>query len=267
MTDHFPDESDAKIRPFAELIAALRFLTRLPVPFSRTIDHVPLKHAMRFFPVAGAVVGALTGLVLWGLAQFNMPPLLASVFAYAISIMLTGALHEDGIADTFDGLVGGSTRERRLEIMRDSRIGTYGTLALIVTAAAKITALFAFSRLDLVTTLLIITGAAAFSRALVVDVLWATKPARGDGLSHMAGRPSRNTVIIAILMGVILVFAAGIQTLLVASIYALAASLSVTGLIRIWATRKIGGQTGDICGAVQVLTEIAVLSAFASTLH
>jgi adenosylcobinamide-GDP ribazoletransferase len=267
MADNQEPESTGQIRPLAEVIGALKFLTRLPIPLARTVDHVPLHQSMRFFAVAGAVIGAAVGGVLWALLFVKVPPLLAAVLAYAMGIVITGALHEDGVADTFDGLAGDQDRERRLEIMRDSRNGTFGTLALVVTAAAKISCLFALTQLAGPVVVAICAAAAAFSRALIVDLLWATKPARSNGLSHMAGRPSRNTVLLAVISGAVLVFYAGYLTHLVAAVYALALALCVTAIIRRWAVAKIGGQTGDICGAAQVLSEIAILIAFASTLH
>ena len=133
MTDLPPPpepERRGRIRPFAEFVHALRFLTRLPVPFARTLDLPPLSQSMRVFPAAGALIGALTGLLLSGLEWSGLPPLVYGALAVAAGLAVTGALHEDGLADTADGFGGGKSRERRLEIMRDSRIGTYGTLAL-----------------------------------------------------------------------------------------------------------------------------------------
>ena len=132
-----PSENTWKIRPFAETIAALHFLTRLPIPFVRTLDLPPLAEAMRFFPLAGAIIGAITSAALIGLNMLGVPSLLAAALGLAVGVLITGALHEDGLADVADGFGGGRTREVRLEIMRDSRIGTYGTIALCLTFIAR----------------------------------------------------------------------------------------------------------------------------------
>jgi hypothetical protein len=125
-------ENTWKIRPFAETLLALSFLTRLPIPFVRTLDMPPLAQAMRFFPLAGALIGCISAGVLIGANMLGLPSLLAAVIALSVGTLVTGALHEDGLADVADGFGGGKTREARLEIMRDSRIGTYGTIALVL---------------------------------------------------------------------------------------------------------------------------------------
>ena len=184
MSDDFepPSEAPRRYRPFAEFLVALRFLTHLPVPFVRTLDPPRLAEAMGMFPVAGAVVGALTGttLVLCNLA--GLPEFFCAAFALGAGAVITGALHEDGLADAADGFGGGKTREQRLEIMRDSRIGAYGAMALIFVLLGR-AALFA-SLLDLppTGTIVLIASAGAFSRSLIVDLVWATRPARSDGL-------------------------------------------------------------------------------------
>ena len=256
-----------RIRPLAELVHALRFLTRLPVPFSRTLDMPPLTQCMRMFSVAGALIGVLLALflILGDLAQ--IPALLAGVLATGLSVLLTGALHEDGLADTADGLGGGKTSERRLDIMRDSRIGSYGTLALITASAARAICyadLMVLSPLGLIAVLAACEG---FSRALMVDLLWATRPARSDGLSAMAGQPSRGVAMFAIAVGILLTLAAGYFTAYENAILALALGLASTAFIRWLAVKLIGGQTGDICGAAQVLCNVMMLTAFTATLH
>ena len=115
--------------------------------------------------------------------------------------MVTGAFHEDGLADVADGFGGGNTREERLEIMKDSRIGAYGTLTLVLTVMARASLLTALLELKPLAVIVLVAGAAAFSRALMVDLLWATRPARSNGLSVMAGQPSRNTTLLALAIG------------------------------------------------------------------
>jgi adenosylcobinamide-GDP ribazoletransferase len=255
------------LRPFAELVHALKFLTRLPVPFSKTIDPPPLNQTMRMFSIAGGLIGVLIAAVLLTGKLAQLPPLLSAVFAVAAGLLATGALHEDGLSDTADGFGGGTTRERRLDIMRDSRIGAYGALALIVAIAARTAAYASLIEFSAITLLTIIVAAQSFSRALVVDMLWATPPARPNGLSAFAGQPPRAVAMFAITVGLLLTLAAGYFSRFENAILALALGLAATAAIRWQAMRLIGGQTGDVCGAAQVTCEVMMLTAFLATLH
>jgi adenosylcobinamide-GDP ribazoletransferase len=259
-------ENTRKIRPFAETLLALSFLTRLPIPFVRTLDMPPLAQAMRFFPLAGAAIGAIVAGVLIGANMLGLPPLLAAVIALAAGTLVTGGLHEDGLADVADGFGGGKTREDRLEIMRDSRIGTYGTIALVLSYLGRAAIFETLSGAQPLTVLALFAGAAAFSRALVVDLLWATRPARSDGLSVFAGRPSRRSALFSLITGGVgAAAAAGVVLSPEISVAAIAAAGLMLALMRALCMRQIGGQTGDVCGAVQVLTELTMLSVYAST--
>jgi adenosylcobinamide-GDP ribazoletransferase len=255
------------IRPLAEVVHALKFLTRLPIPFSRTITPPPLNQTMRMFSLAGAMIGLGMAVVLLAGRQLQLPPMLAALLAVAAGIVVTGALHEDGLADTADGLGGGKTRERRLEIMRDSCIGSYGALALIVAVGARVSCYSTLIPLAPVAVMLIIAACQSFSRALMVDLLWATPPARSDGASVYAGQPSQTVALTAILVGLCLTLVAGYFTNFENAILALALGLAVTAGIRWLAMRLINGQTGDICGAVQVTSEVMMLTAFVATLR
>jgi adenosylcobinamide-GDP ribazoletransferase len=262
-----PESPSDNFRPMAELVTALRFLTRLPVPFAHTIDPAPLHQAMRMFAIAGAAIGLITaGTLLLG-QSLGLPPMLAAAVAFSITLLVTGALHEDGFADMFDGFGGGHDFEHRLQIMRDSRIGSYGTLALIAMAAIRIAALTQLQLLQPLAVAALLAASAGFSRALAVDLLWATKPARADGLAVFVGRPNRAVVLFCVVSGAGLVLAAGFLHRPESGVMALAAALLVTAFIRQWAMRMIGGQTGDICGAVQLASELAMLSVFAAMIH
>ncbi|MFN4141402.1 adenosylcobinamide-GDP ribazoletransferase [Aestuariivirga sp.] len=268
MSDAFEPRSAyrRRFRPFASFLAALRFLTRLPVPFVRRMDPPALKDSMAMFPVVGALVGAISAaaLILANLA--GLPDLFSALLALAIAAMATGAFHEDGLADVADGFYGGATREDRLEIMKDSRIGTFGTLTLIITVLARASLLTALLDLPPAAVLVLMAGAGAFSRALMVDLLWATRPARANGLSAMAGQPTRNVTLAALAIGGI---GAGLGGSLVlspeAGVLALVAGGLALAIVRATAMRKIGGQTGDVCGAGQVLSETAMLAVYAAT--
>jgi adenosylcobinamide-GDP ribazoletransferase len=254
-------------RPLAEFVHAMKFLTRLPVPFSRTIDPPPLNQTMRMFSVVGALIGCGVAVVLIAGKYLHLPATLAGLLAAAAGMLVTGALHEDGLADTADGLGGGKTKERRLEIMRDSRIGSYGTLALIVAVGVRVSCYAALLPFTSVAILLMVAASQSFSRALVVDLLWATGPARSDGLSVYAGQPTRGVAMSAIIVGLLLSLAAGYFTHFENAVLALGLGLAVTAGIRQLAIRLIGGQTGDICGAVQVTCEVVMLMSFVATLR
>ena len=264
MSDVLPpnDARPEKFRPFAELISSLSFLTRLPIPFARTIDPPALSQSMRFFAVAGAFIGALNGVVLVGLQALNVPSLLGAALTCIFGLMVTGGLHEDGLADSADGLFGGKTREDRLLIMRDSRIGSYGAMALMTCLLARAASYEVLLGLPVYACIAVMAATGAFSRAMVVDMMWATKSARSDGLSALAGRPGRNSALFAIVTGGALVFGAGLYLRPESGVVAVLAATGVTGLIRRYAMRQIGGQTGDICGATQVLVEITLFTVF-----
>lgn len=269
MSDDFAPRNEVprRLRPFAEFLIALRFLTRLPVPFVRTLDPPALSEAMRMFPLAGALVGVVTGgsLVLSNLA--GLPQFFSAALALAIAALVTGGLHEDGLADVADGFGGGQSRDQRLEIMRDSRIGAYGALALGLTVLARASLYVALLELPLWDTIILIGGAAAFSRALIVDLLWATRPARSNGLSVAAGRPSRNTALFALTFGGLMAgVGAGVVLSPESGVGALIAGGVMLAVIRNLAMRKIGGQTGDVCGTAQVLCELAMLATYAATI-
>lgn len=267
MSDAFEPRSvhRGRFRPFASFLMALRFLTRMPVPFVRTVDPPPLKDAMWMFPVVGAVVGSIAGIALILAHLARLPDLFAALFALAIAAMLTGAFHEDGLADVADGFGGGNTREERLEIMKDSRIGAFGTLSLILIVLARAALLTALLVLKPAAIIILLASAAAFSRALMVDLLWATRPARSGGLSSMVGQPTRNTTLLALAIGGL---GAGIGAGYVlspgAGVLALVAGGLALAMLRSLAIRKIGGQTGDVCGAGQILAETAMLAVYAA---
>lgn len=265
--DRTGDDGQSGFRPVAELLLALRFHTRLPIPFLRTLDPPPLAQAMRFFPVAGAVVGALIGAMLIAAALLNLPPALAAIVAVAGGMFLTGARHEDGLADMADGFGGGETREQRLDIMADSRLGTYGTSALALSLMARVVILENLLALRPLAVIVLLAGAAAFSRALMVDLLWATRPARLESTMLDHGRPGRAVTLFALFTGGAMVTAAGaIMIAPEAGMLALVAALATTAGLRALSMRLIGGQNDDVAGAAQVLSEVAMLTAFVASI-
>lgn len=245
--------------PFSlwDIPLALVLLTRLPLP--RLPEPVFKRQAQAAwaFPIAGLAVGAIACLVGWLAMVFHLPPFVTAALLVATLIMTTGAMHEDGLADTFDGLWGGFTAERRLEIMKDSQIGTYGVLALVFSQLARVSAVATILATGSIWAIL---AACMFSRALM-PVLMASLPnARKSGLSHSVGTPGAISVSMSLgLAAPIAVFLCG-----GAAITAIFSAASVAAILALTARKKIGGQTGDILGASQQLSEIAFLLAISA---
>jgi adenosylcobinamide-GDP ribazoletransferase len=236
----------------ADLAEALMLLTRLPVPV-----HLAAPRGARAawaWPLAGALVAGLAAMVAAGALAAGLPPGLAAGLALVAGVLLTGALHEDGLADTADGLWGGHTRKRRLEILRDSRIGTYGVVALVLVLGLRWQALVALAA-DPWALAAAMVAAAALSRAAMAGVAWALPPARPDGLSAATGRPPAGAAALAAgIAGGLALVSLGLTAVAAGA----AAALAAAWIARV-AHRRFGGQTGDILGASQQLAEGAVL--------
>ena len=248
-----------------DLLAALRFYSRLPLPAGPDAaeDHAPprLDKIAYAIPLAGAILGALGGVVLVIALALKLPAFLAAALAVTVLVLATGAFHEDGLADTADGLGGGWTRARRLEIMRDSRIGSYGASALVLGLILRIGALEALAlKAGPLRAALVLVAAEAASRAAGLMLLRALPPARADGSAAAVGQPSEDAtlacaLVAALVVAVILVPAVGIGTAiagLVVPLLALAVMAWLSG-------RLIGGQTGDVAGATQQVAVIVFL--------
>ncbi|MEL6478701.1 MAG: adenosylcobinamide-GDP ribazoletransferase [Pseudomonadota bacterium] len=244
-------------------LSAVQFLTRLPVP-EHPWSPGQLARASRYFPLVGALVGGLSALV-WLGASALLPAPLAAGLTLAASIALTGALHEDGLADTVDALGGHAARDRALEIMRDSRIGTYGALALILSVGLRWAALAALAPLAGAAALI---TAATLGRAAMVPVSRLLPYARGEGAGQQIA-PGPNGLDLAIALatalvalGLLLLVAVPPSGLLIlVTVSPLAAALPFRA-----AARRLGGYTGDVLGAIGQAVEIAVLVTVAGLL-
>ncbi len=228
---------------WVELQLAFVLLTRLPM--GRLPDDTPpTSDAAWAFPFVGLIIGALSGTIFL-LTAFALPPLTAALLAITTGIVLTGALHEDGLADVADGFGGGQTRDAKLEIMRDSRIGSYGVVALILILGLTATAIAASPPTSKSLTLFAAIG--AISRAAVVIPMTFLRPARAEGLGFRAALTPGWRVWTAI----------GLMALaaLVTFPALIIVSILTAGLMTIAAKTQIGGQTGDVLGATQKLTE------------
>ncbi|MCL6282225.1 adenosylcobinamide-GDP ribazoletransferase [Ruegeria sp. 2012CJ41-6] len=237
---------------------ALVLLTRLPLPRLPEPVFERQAQAVWAFPFVGLVLGALAWLTGAAALALGLPATLAAALVVIVLVASTGAMHEDGLADTVDGFWGGFTRERRLEIMKDSHIGTYGVLALILSLLLRWGAIVTLIGTGALGMLL---AAAIWSRALMPVLMAAMPNARGAGLSHEVGRPSGARVALG------LVLALGLSVLIAgatALIPALMSALVVAGLAAL-ARIKIGGQTGDVLGAAQQVGEITFLLALSAT--
>jgi adenosylcobinamide-GDP ribazoletransferase len=237
-----------------ELRLALAFLTRLPVRLPAHVAEAPLASAVRAFPIAGAAV-AFAGAVAFGIAWIvGLPPTIAGVIAIAAMAAFTGALHEDGLADFVDSL-GARDTAKRLAIMRDSRIGTFGVLALILAMGIRAGSLAYVA--DPLEALGLLLAAATGSRACVVHAMHVLPMARADGLARAAGRPPQGRMLDALAIGAAFLLLLGPLGAVLAGLAAMAATLAVERLAR----NHVGGQTGDVLGAVQQISEIAILCA------
>jgi adenosylcobinamide-GDP ribazoletransferase len=246
---------------WTDLKVALIFLTRLPLRHEGRIAGGELGRALRTGPLVGVLVGLVGAAGFWAAGLLALPPLLCGLIAVAATILFTGALHEDGLADTADGFGGGVDRARKLEIMRDSRIGAYGVVALILSIGLRAGALAALATPAAAGAALV--AAHAVARAALPAAMIAMPPARKDGLAATGGRPAAihaaNAVILAGLLGLLALGpGAGLAGLLAGAGGALA--------VIVLARAQIGGYTGDVLGAVQQAAEIAVLLAAAASL-
>lgn len=248
-----------------DVLVALRFYTRLPVPpLAGESDPYAAPDFGRVayaIPLAGAVVGAIGALALANGFALRFPPLVCAALALTAMVLATGCFHEDGLADSADGLGGGRDREQRLVIMRDSRIGTYGGVALILSLLLRASAIAALAeRTGMLRTALVLIAAAAASRAGPILLMRLLPPAQSDGSSYAIGQPSAEqaaaaVLIAALIVAVLLVPSFGVN----ATFAALIAPLLALAVMARQAKRLIGGQTGDVAGATQQVAEIAIL--------
>ncbi|WP_291866894.1 adenosylcobinamide-GDP ribazoletransferase [Bradyrhizobium sp.] len=243
-----------------DLRTAVAFLTRLPMPHPQGPMPENFIRAHRVFALVGAAIGAVVGLVCLGLRMIGVPDLAAAALALGASAILTGALHEDGLADVADGFGGGRDREAKLEIMRDSRLGTYGALILLVSFTAKLAALATLPD-DLIVPVLI--AAHALARGVLPAMSMNLPYARTDGLARNAGRP--DSAIAATAAGAALLIALLALSWANAFWAAGMAALCAAGMAWL-AQRQIGGQTGDVLGGAEQLAETAILVLLAARL-
>ncbi|MBB4953305.1 adenosylcobinamide-GDP ribazoletransferase [Agrobacterium vitis] len=252
-----------------DLARSLGFLSRLPVAARFFEGHSgEMSRTPRAFPLAGVVIAAPAGLFLALLVGFDANTTLAAFAAVTVQILLSGALHEDGLADCADGLGGGASREKSLSIMKDSRVGSYGVLALLLSLGIKVSAIASLIQtVAPINVALCLIGVAALSRALMVWHWHSLPPARPDGVAASLGKPDDKALYTALAFGigvaaVTIVPFAGFHPLVVCLIISAAAAYG----FQLYVQRKLGGQTGDTIGATQQICEMMALAALSITL-
>ena len=248
------DSDTWPVARWREFIAAGSLLTRLPLPRVEMSEPGAVANGVWAYPVFGALIGGI-GAAAYALAHAaGLPPSLGAVAALGATALATGALHEDGLADFSDGVGGGATREKKLQIMEDSSVGTYGAVALILSLAARWGAIAALTGPLAVAVSLV--AAHLVSRSAITIIFLLLGPAKSAGLGAAVGKPGLPAVTAACLIAASLCLALlPVTQALVLLLAGLAAVLLVTWL----SARQIGGYTGDVFGAAQQAAEVAVL--------
>lgn len=237
------------------LAGAVALLTRLPV---RTAgEPADIARSVKWFGVVGLAIGAVTGLTYWAVAG-AFGPQLGAIVAVAVAVGVTGALHEDGLADTFDGLSSIRTRERQLEIMKDSRLGTHGVAALALALIARVTLV---SQLPVgAGAISVLAWAHGLSRAIVVGVMIGASPATAEGSAAAFSADVRRLPAAAMALAVV-----GSGWWVVGDrLWPAAAAAGIAAVaLRMWSHRRLGALTGDVLGACQQLALVAALAVVA----
>jgi adenosylcobinamide-GDP ribazoletransferase len=229
---------------------AIRFFTRLPVPAWVGHSSEGLDRSTRYFPAVGLIVGGIAALI-FVLTSFVWPKTLAVLASMAITLYLTGAFHEDGWSDMVDGFGGGWGKARILEIMKDSRIGSFGAVALVVLLLAKFCALV---EIDLAMVPLALIAGHALSRLCATSLLHTLDYVRDEGKSKpLATRIGRGELAFAALTAALPLLLLPPRQALIGTLFAALATLWLARLFK----RQIGGYTGDCLGATQQLSEVA----------
>ncbi len=242
-------------------VCAVQFLTRLPTPRLKAFAPDWITRAARYFPLAGQLVGLISAAV-WLAARQLLPALPAAVLAVAAGVLATGGFHEDGLADTADGLGGGQDRQSRLVIMKDSRLGAFGALALGLALSLKITLLAGMAPWAGALALFVAHGGA---RAAAVVVMAALPYAGDEDAAKIKPVPQGVKAWeagLALALGGWPILFLGAPRAVLGIILTSGASGAVAWLAR----RLIGGVTGDVLGGVEQVAEIALLMAAAATL-
>ena len=248
----------------AETASQIRFFSRLPLPalgaFDDPVAPPPFARALRMLPLAAVVIALPGAVALALLERTELSALVVATLAVVVATLVTGAFHEDGLADVADAFAGGSTVERRLEIMKDSRIGAFGGVALVAQFVLRV-ALLA----DLVDRFeaeagLLVLAVAPLARVAPLALMGLLDPARPDGLARAVGRPEPAALAIAGAAAAAIFLAVAPQVVGPSeALAALGVALAALAGLAALAKRAIGGYTGDVIGAGALVAEIALL--------
>jgi adenosylcobinamide-GDP ribazoletransferase len=239
-----------------DLLTAVQFLTRLPVP-SGPYKQDSLARAVKFFPIVGALIGS-GSVLLYRLLAPHLPLTIVAVLVVIYLVAITGCLHEDGLADSVDGFGGGWERERVLEIMRDSRIGTYGAASLALSLLARVLLIASLPRVQIAGYLI---AAPVLSRWTTLPLSFFLSPARERSETQIDGqgaRIARLTSPATLIVGSLFAFVIAFGLLRVRALVPVLVSIGVTLITALYYKHRISGVTGDCFGATNQLTEIAV---------
>jgi adenosylcobinamide-GDP ribazoletransferase len=261
MTDN--DQFREQIRSVLDdLRASLAFLTIIPgSALGEAAGAKPdFKRGAQIFPIVGALIGLAGGAVLVLAVALDVPPVVSAALAVTAIVLLTGALHEDGLADTADGFGGGATSERKLEIMDDSAVGAYGATALVLALLLRVVTLAALVPSGGVRAAAVLLAAEAASRAAMVR-LWHELPAaRLGGMAEGTGPPDSQAMLTALIVAAVIVVLAVMPTFgFWATLAAAALTIAVAFAFARLTALQIGGRTGDTLGACQQVTAVAFL--------
>ncbi len=231
------------------LRAAVMFFTRLPLPSSQNWDSANLRRAAAYFPLVGWLVGGVAALA-WWLGVHIWPPMVASGVSLTATLLLTGAMHEDGWADVCDGFGGGTSRERVLEIMRDSRVGAFGAIGVVVMLGLKWQSV---AVLPGALVPVVLVAGHALSRAASISLMATLSYVREESVKAkpMATDLAGGRLFFAMGSG-----AAALPLLPVRVWWAVLAVVATRVVLAWWFKRRIGGYTGDCLGAAQQICEI-----------
>ena len=253
----------------ADIARATAFLSRIPMPKAAFAGYDgKLGRVARAFPVAGIVIGLLPAAVLLVMLALQADRLMSALVALAIQAIVSGALHEDGLADCADGIGGGRDRAHRLSIMKDSRIGTYGAIALILSFAIRAAAIAAIARGTVpLAAALALPAIGCISRGALVWHWHRLPPAKADGVAAAVGQPSEGVMQMAVVsacaLAALLIWPnLGLLPLICALLAAGLSAMIFTRLARL----TLSGHTGDTLGATAQISEMAALCALAMAL-
>ena len=236
-------------------ILTVQFMTRLPIPTASAYTPERFAAGIRYYPAVGVLIGAIAAAIYFAALQV-FAPLVAVLLSTACALLITGAFHEDGLADTFDGIGGGTTPEHALKIMKDSRIGVFGMLALSLVLATKVTAITMLTGNTAIIALVVAHGLSRLSSVVVIS---SSRYVRSEGTGKLTAEGAGAVgLTVALLTGLFCFALLYILVSPAASFYAVAGLVFGHILIRLFFERKLGGYTGDCLGATQQVSEVSV---------